>query len=444
MVDWYTVLSGREWALVSWIGIALVWIAATPNLRGSFGQVLRALFQPIFLACFGIACAYIGLCVWGLHRYELWKTENLKTTIIWTLTVAFVAMFRTKQLSDPSFYRQIIGEAFSLTVLVVFVTELYAFPFIVEFILFPILLVFSLMFESSKRDPKHKIVENFSSCVLGLIVASYFLYSVYRSFTDPAILFTLGNGRDLVVPAILTILLLPFLYAFGVWARYTDIFAILPIWLPDQRLRRYAKCQAFLRFGADVKALDRWRQVVVINKPTTREEIMQSIVEAWSMGIRDRHPLPVAKEEGWEPIKAGRMLADYSLGTLDYKPIGDGEWHASSPFFQIGQGDGVWCNQLAFYVGGSQYAATELTLSLDVNLPHDAVAAQDQFTLASMALIEAAVGVQHLEKIKSRIAELHEFKETLDGTQITLNREDWSGGPIKGGYEWTLKVKRER
>jgi hypothetical protein len=439
---WYGVFTDREWALIAWLVIGLTWIFTSTSLRPSFVRVLGCLLRPIFVACFGVAGAYIGLCVWAMHQYGLWKADNIKTTIVWTLTVAFVAMFRTKQLGNRDFYRKIIGEALSLTALLIFVTELYTFPFIVEFILFPVLLFFSLILESSKRDPKHKFVGSFSGCVLGLIVASYVLYSVYRSFTDPATLFTLGNGRDLIVPAILTILFLPFLYAFGIWARYNDTFAILPIWLPDGRLRRYAKRQAFLRFGADVKALDRWRHIVVSSKPSTQKGVMQSIVEAWSMGIRDRHPLPVPKGDGWEPISAGQMLGDYSLGTTDYKPIGGGEWHGSSPFFQVGPSDGAWHNHLAFYVCGSQFAATELTLSLDVNLPLVALAAHDQFIVVSMALVETAVGADGLEEVKVRLAELLEFTETLDGTQVSLIREDWSGGAIKGGYEWVLKLRR--
>ena len=159
---------------------------------------------------------------------------------------------------------------------------------------------------------------------------------------------------------------------------------------------------------------------------------------------RNSYPLPVPANEGWEPIGACQMLADYNLATLDYKPVGDGEWSGSSPFFQLGSEAEVWRNQLAFYVSGSQFAATELTLRLYVNVPDHASAAEEHFVVVSLALVEAAIGLEAVESLKGALSRLQQVTQTLDGTIVKLYREDWSGGAIKDGYDWTLKLARTR
>lgn len=442
MGEWHTALTSREWAVVSWMGIALVAILAKPNLRRSVGQVLRSLLQPLIVASIVTACAYIGACVWLMHRYEIWAVDNLKTTILWAVTFAFVTMSRLNRLHDPAFYRQTFREAFSLTVLVVFITEFYTLPFLAEFILLPILVFFTMISEVSKGDPRHKIVKDFSGCVSGLIAAAYVLYSVYRTFTDPASLLTFDNGRDVVVPVALTALFLPFLYVFGIWARYDEVFAVLHVWVPDRGLRAFAKRKVLLRFGPDVKTLDRWRHIVVTTKPATREAIMQSIVEAWSMKTRDLYPLEVSPEHGWEPVQATQMLAEYYLTTLDYKPIGDGEWSASSPLFELGSVSENWRNNVAYYISGTQFAATELILKLNINVPHEARYAEEHFIVVGFGLIESAIGFEAVEVVKDELARLHPFTGKSDSAHIALVRDDWKGGVIEGGYDWTLKLKR--
>lgn len=442
MGEWYPALTSREWALVSWITVALAAILARPSLRRSFGHLLKSVFQPLFLACFGAAVAYISACVWLLHHYEIWKIDNLKTTIVWAVTVAFAAMFRLNRLHDPSFYRHMVREALSLTALVIFVTEFYAFPFLVEFLLVPILVFFTLMSETSKGDPRHRAVEGFSGCALGLIAATYVFYSIYRTFTEPASLFTLDNGRDLIAPAALTVLFLPFLYAFGIWARYNDIFSVLLVWLPDRGLRCYAKWQAMLRFGTDVKTLDRWRHIVITSKPTTRAGIMQAVVEAWSMKTRDLSPLKIAPENGWEPINASQILTEFQLGTMDYKPVGDGEWSASSPYFEFGPNSAIWRNNVAYYVSGTQFAATELTLKLNLNVPDDALPAEEHFMVIALSLIEMAIDSEAVELVKMDLAAMNPFHREISNTRVMLTRDSWEGGAIKGGYEWTLRLTR--
>ena len=171
---------------------------------------------------------------------------------------------------------------------------------------------------------------------------------------------------------------------------------------------------------------------------------MQTIIEAWSMKSRDLYPVEISPDQGWEPIKASQFLADYELGTLDYKPIGNGEWSSSSPYFKLGTdaGSPIWQNNLAYYVSGSQFTATELTVILNINVPDDARSAEHHFTVVGVALIEAAVSADAVEFLKGDLAGHYAFNRTLDHTNISLVKDSWEGGAVKGGYDWTLKLLR--
>lgn len=92
MTDWLDVLNPREWARVTWIAIALFAGIRFAGFGGGMIRIVKAPLQPKLIAVFGTATAYSALCVWGLSELGWWNVANLKSTIIWAFTFAFVTM----------------------------------------------------------------------------------------------------------------------------------------------------------------------------------------------------------------------------------------------------------------------------------------------------------------------------------------------------------------
>ena len=67
--------------------------------------------------------------------------------------------------------------------------------------------------------------------------------------------------------------------------------------------------------------------------------------------------------------------------------------------------------------------------------------AEDMFILHSMHLLEQAVSLDAVERLKLRIAALDQFQVDIPFGSVSLTREEFVGG-IEGGYSRYFEVKR--
>lgn len=100
-------------------------------------------------------------------------------------------------------------------------------------------------------------------------------------------------------------------------------------------------------------------------------------------------------------------------------------------------------NNLAYYVEGTEHAATILKVKLNINTlgEEDEAEAEGLFIMYAMHLIEQAISLNAVERLKMRIARLETFEAEIPYGCISLSREDFVGG-IKGGYSRRFEIRR--
>jgi hypothetical protein len=104
-----------------------------------------------------------------------------------------------------------------------------------------------------------------------------------------------------------------------------------------------------------------------------------------------------------------QFMADLGVETGHYHHSFDGEWFASSPMREFGNG-AIWRNNIAYYIDGSEQAANTLKIKLNVNDPSAAREAEDMFVLHSLHLLEQAVSLDAVERLKGLLASLDDFE----------------------------------
>ena len=109
---------------------------------------------------------------------------------------------------------------------------------------------------------------------------------------------------------------------------------------------------------------------------------------------------------------------------------------------ELGKGDGIWRNNIAYYIDGTEHAATVLKVRLNVNVTSDRTGAEDMFILHAMHLLEQAVSFGAVERLKMQIASLKDFQADIPFGSVSLARENFDGGAIKDGYSWMFTVRR--
>lgn len=377
------------------------------------------------LAAIAVASLYIGACIALLAWRDLWTITNLKTSILWVLTFAFVTMFDMSRITENStFFRKTVRDTLSATVVLTFLVDSYTFSLPVELFIVPIVTFLALLRSTTSSNPEHKMVDRLIGWILAISGLIYVCYATYQATMHFREFATFDNARELMIPIILSLMFLPFLYGLSIYVAYQQVFAGLNWKIKDARLLRYAKCRAILTFGLNLDFLKRWRRLILQNDPTDKDDIRQSIEQIRLIQKREKHPPEIPPNEGWSPYVAKQFLTSENFITDDYHASFDSWWCSSQP---VKVNDSI-LNTLTYYVEGDERAAKKLTLELTVSKAEHASEADDHFFRLAAILLVAATGLE----VAIRLSEMIGSAETanlLEGNRrIQLTKEEWQRG----------------
>ncbi len=441
MNDVINSITMREVAAAFWMTVLLAWVIAYKPTRSSFKDVLRALFTPVLLIPLGIAALFAATEIALLHHVGWWSVANLKTTIIWLVTFAFVTMFEVVTAkSRKAGFGKIVRDIVTVTGMLVFITELYSFPLLVEIIALPVVTIIALTAEMAKRKPEDAPAGKLLGCIASLIGFSYLGYSVWKTYQSWATTATWANGLEFIIPILLSLGFLPFLYGWWTYVAYSEMFTTLSVFGLDEALIPYARWLAVTRIGSDLDTLERWRKAIQNTRPSDKAELRHTLTSLSALSEREKSPPVVQPKDGWSPYLAMQFLTDMGVHTGHYHHSFDDEWFASSPMREIGDGL-ILRNNIAYYIDGTEQAATALKVKLNVNDQTNSEESENVFILQAMCLLEKAVSLDAVERLKMQIASLSPFEAGIPFGSVSLRREDYEGG-IKGGYSRYFEIRR--
>ncbi|MCV3765650.1 hypothetical protein [Rhizobium sp. TRM95796] len=424
-----------------WIAVFLVVVLVKESTRESLGGVFCTLFQPILLIPFGIGASYAAVEIYLLERLGWWSVANLKTTIVWLFTFAFVTMVEAAKAKErKAGFGKIAAETLSVAGLLTFITELYSFPLWTELLAFPFVTMFALVGTIKNHKPAHAQAVKLMGYLGALVGCSYICFSLWKTIQLWSQTATVANAIELTVPMLLSIGFIPFLYAWRAYVAYSEAFTAISVFGIDQSLMPYARLQAISRIRGDLELLERWRKAIQAAHPRDREELKKLLDGLFTLKDREAAPPVVQPRYGWSPYLAMQFLVDCGLVTGDYHRSLDDDWFASSAMLAIGSGMHLQ-NNIAYYVEGTEYAATVLKVKLNVNNPGEAVEAEVMFIGYTLHLLELAISQNAVKRLKARIATLEVFQAEIPYGCISLSREDFVGG-IKGGYSRRFEIRR--
>lgn len=428
--------TNRELATLIWLGVIIAASLIFRQVRPSALGVLRAFFQPKLMTVFGLAGFYVAACAWLLATFDVWEWSNLKTTIWWGVTTAFVSMFDLNRIDeDKTYFAKTVRDTLSVGTIVVFIAEFYAFALWAELLLLPLIALLAGMKAVSDHKPETAAAGRLVGGMLVLIGLIYFGYSAYQTVTHIREFATLDTLREFGVPILLSILFLPLLYVMSVFVVYENVFLGLRFGMPDEDLRRFAKRHAILRFGFNLELLKRWRRQVLNEGVADREAIRRSTREVKTGRRREIDPPPVDFSKGWSPYSAQIFLRDDGLATNDYHRSFE-SWWASTPLVEIG--DDPFPDNIAYYIEGDEETVKQVRLKLNVNSPDGGKEAERRFYDLSWRLLAIAVSDRARDQLSPLIGANDTLNEIVDGSRVRLVRDEFTG--IRGGYSRMLII----
>ena len=236
-------LSTRELAWAIWILIALAACMFSKDMRQSFARIITTLFGwkiSLSLLAFFL---HTSLYVFFLYKLSLWDISLLKDTFIWAIGFGFVSLMNINKVKSSTYFKNVFVDTIKLTIAIEFVINFFTFSLTKELIIVPILVFTAAMQAFASLKPEHKQVENIFKFILTGFGVFVFFFSLYKTIEQHSLLFTFDNLKSFLLPVILSITFLPFMYLYNLLVKYEEIFTRLDFSIRDKAVRQRVKRQ---------------------------------------------------------------------------------------------------------------------------------------------------------------------------------------------------------
>ncbi|MFW5794768.1 MAG: hypothetical protein ACOCRK_11700 [bacterium] len=239
------VFNNREIAIGLWLLVIFILMIRKKNIRNFLKGLLKRLFNIKILVSILLMFMSTIIIVLLLYYINFWDSSLLKDTIIWFLFIGIVTCVNTlASRRDEDELKKIIYDNLRVLILIEFIINYYTFSLIIELIIMPFITLIFLLEILVEKEEKYLSVKKLLKTVqtvIGFFLIFYFisnLVSSYQSFISYKTL------KSFLLPIILSLFYLPFIYLFFLYSKYEMVFVRLQMGsLKSKELINYAKIE---------------------------------------------------------------------------------------------------------------------------------------------------------------------------------------------------------
>lgn len=430
-------LNNREIAALIWLGVIALGLLLWANARRSILSVARSFFVWKLQQVFLVMTIYMIIIVTLLAKLNLWEWANLKTTILWWLTVGFASIFQAQRIAkEQGAFRRLLAEALSLTAALTFIAEFASFPLLLElFVPVPLTFVAIVLAMAPHQQGAEILVKplNRIMIVAGL---GYLGWGVYEILAYPAAFLNLNTLREFADPIILSIAFVPFLYALAMFMERETLFTSLKVMWTRPDLVAYAQRRSLLAFGFDLDATRRLARDLKMNNIESRKGVGDTIKQIKRLKRRENNPSSVPADQGWSPYEAVCFLEVEGVVANDWHPA-FGEWRAEASTVKLG--DEFSPDTVSYYLSGVEFATTRLVLILNANNRNDTTASDARYYKMMLMLLERAMPLAEAQAMFERLHDQDEIVIRETGWRFSMTKHSYGAGMV-GGYSRHFKM----
>lgn len=275
----FITFNNREVALITYLLICILWVLTQKQIRKSLFNVIKVLTSKFMLISIAALLVYITVLVWCLYLLRFWELTMLKDTIYWTFGVGFTLMMKSdKAIKEDHYFKKVILDNLKIAIVIEFVINLYVFGLVTEFILMPIVILFSMMLGYAEVYKEYSQVKRLILAIFSIAGLCYLVYSgfmIYNNFKEFSSFYTL---KSFLLPILLVYLFLPFAYLFALYMHYESLFTRIKFSLKEQiNLSKYARKRILIDVNLSLTKLKKITPGFLFSQCNTKEDIRNEI-----------------------------------------------------------------------------------------------------------------------------------------------------------------------
>lgn len=201
---------------------------------------------------------YISVVLIALRYMGVWRKTPPATILIWIICVAFMMLFKSDHANKHDFFKSKVKENLRIVLIMEFIVNFYTLDLWLELLFVPLMAVVGGMMAIAERDsqydPVRKLLNGFMVLV-GIFSTGYAFRMAVVDFKSFA---TIATLESFILPILLTLAFLPFVYLVAIYTTYESLFIRLQFFIKDQSLLKYTKKRTLQVFHFRLVALDEW------------------------------------------------------------------------------------------------------------------------------------------------------------------------------------------
>ena len=275
MID---IFSNRELSIIIWFSIFIIIFLTSKSIRKGLKPVISALFSHQLIDIVLMLIIYVELIIFILAISSFWNLSFLKDSISWFIFAGIPLVFSFQKVnSEKNHFKSILSSSIKGIILVEFIANFYSFTLVAELIIIPVITFIGIMQVMSEFKPEHNQVSNFLKTIMGIIGLTIFGLMVYRISQNFSDFLNINTLKTFMLPIVLTILTLPFLYFVALYSIYQTMILRMSRRLKKKKHKRYLKMKLIQNFHINRPKLRKFQQTLGFEPIMNKSDIKNAI-----------------------------------------------------------------------------------------------------------------------------------------------------------------------
>lgn len=216
--------------------------------------------------------------MWLLNATGLWDYSQIKNTIIWCVTVATIMTYRSSTISNNKhFFKNAALDNLKAIIVLEFIINVHSFNIWIELILVPLSTFLAMLLAYSELDEKYNKLTTIINKTLMYLGTALIFHAAYKIYIDIPSFVTYSNFQGFMLPPILSITFLPFMYFIALFMCYETLFVRFGFYSKDPAILRHAKQITLQSFNINLYNLKQWSDFVTPLNFNKKENIKDAI-----------------------------------------------------------------------------------------------------------------------------------------------------------------------
>lgn len=224
---------------------------------------------------------YVEVIILFLALLDYWKPDFLKETIFWFLGSAFLLMLNSrKALENKNYFKKIFRDSLKLIILLEFITNFYSFNLLWELIIIPFISFIVILDIVAGYKNEHRAVKKLTQSILSIIGITLFVFAIKQIFIRHGEFINVDTAKIFLLPIILTILYLPFLYLYVLYMKYENVYMRIGFpFVKNDPVFKNIKKRIFFECKLNLAKLEKLGNTKSINYILNYEDLNKAINE---------------------------------------------------------------------------------------------------------------------------------------------------------------------